>query len=102
MNFHSSHILDYIDYILRFGTAGKFLPEQGREFENNLFTHLSKLCNMVEMDMIKLIVNMIDMDMIIDMRLDSYMCTSIHINFFLFIVLNSNYFGHIQIYFMPV
>ena len=57
---------------------------------------------MVEMDMIKLIVNMIDMDMIIDMRLDSYMCTYIHINFFLFIVLNSNYFGHIQIYFMPI
>ena len=50
------------DYILRFGTAGKILPEQGRKFENKSFTHLSKLCNMVEMDMIKLIVNMIDMD----------------------------------------
>ena len=57
------------DYILRFGTAGKILPEQGRKFENKLFTHLSKLCNMVEMDMIKLIDNMIDMDMIIDMKL---------------------------------
>ena len=57
------------DYILRFGTAGKILPEQGRKFENKSFTHLSKLCNMVEMDMIKLIVNMIDMDMIIDMKL---------------------------------
>ena len=33
------------DYILRFGTPGKILHNQGREFENKLFTHLSKLCN---------------------------------------------------------
>ena len=33
------------DYILRFGTPGKILHDQGREFENKLFTHLSKLCN---------------------------------------------------------
>ena len=31
--------------ILRFGTPGKILHDQGREFENKLFTHLSKLCN---------------------------------------------------------
>ena len=33
------------DYILRFGTPGKILHEQGKEFENKLFTHLSRLCN---------------------------------------------------------
>ena len=33
------------DYILRFGTPGKILHDQGREFENKLFTHLSKFCN---------------------------------------------------------
>ena len=33
------------DYILRFGTPCKIIMEQGREFENKLFTHLSKLCN---------------------------------------------------------
>ena len=33
------------DYILRFGTANKILHDQGREFENKLFIHLSKLCN---------------------------------------------------------
>ena len=33
------------DYILRFGTPGKILHDQGREFESKLFTHLSKLCN---------------------------------------------------------
>ena len=33
------------DYILRFGTPGKILHDQGREFENKLFTHLSNLCN---------------------------------------------------------
>ena len=32
------------DYILRFGTTGKILHDQGREFENKLFTQLSKLC----------------------------------------------------------
>ena len=34
------------DYILRFGTPGKIVHDQGREFENKLFTHLSKFCNM--------------------------------------------------------
>ena len=33
------------DYILRFGTPGKILHDQGKKFENKLFTHLSKLCN---------------------------------------------------------
>ena len=33
------------DYILRFGTPGKILHDQGRQFENKLFTHLSKLYN---------------------------------------------------------
>ena len=33
------------DYILRFRTPGKILHDQGREFENKLFAHLSKLCN---------------------------------------------------------
>ena len=32
-------------YILRFGTPGKILYEQSREFENKLFTQLTKLCN---------------------------------------------------------
>ena len=33
------------DYILRFVTTGKILHGQGRGFENKLFKHLSKLCN---------------------------------------------------------
>ena len=33
------------DCILRFGTPGKTLHDQGREFENKSFTHLPKLCN---------------------------------------------------------
>ena len=33
------------DCILRFGTPGKILHDQGREFENKLFTHLTNLCN---------------------------------------------------------
>ena len=33
------------DYILRFRTRGKILHGQGRKFENKLFTHLSKFCN---------------------------------------------------------
>ena len=33
------------DCILRFGTPGKILHNQGREFENKLFIHLSKFCN---------------------------------------------------------
>ena len=33
------------DYIVRFGTSGKILHDQGREFENELFTHLPKLWN---------------------------------------------------------
>ena len=32
-------------YILGFGTPGKIVHDQGRKFENKLFTHLSKLCN---------------------------------------------------------
>ena len=32
-------------YILRFGTPGKILHDQGREFESKLFTQLSQLCN---------------------------------------------------------
>ena len=33
------------DYILRFGAPGKILHDQGREFGNKLFIHMSKLCN---------------------------------------------------------
>ena len=33
------------DYILKFEIAGKILHDEGRESENKLFTHLSKLCN---------------------------------------------------------
>ena len=33
------------DYILRFGTPSTILRDQGREFENKLFTHLPKLGN---------------------------------------------------------
>ena len=33
------------DYILRFGTPGKVLHDQDREYENKLCTHLTKLCN---------------------------------------------------------
>ena len=33
------------DYVLRFGTSGKIAHDQGREIENELFTNLSKLCN---------------------------------------------------------
>ena len=33
------------DCILRFGTPDKILQDKSREFENKLFTHLSKLCN---------------------------------------------------------
>ena len=33
------------DYILRFGTPGKILHDQGRKYGNKLFTYLSKLCN---------------------------------------------------------
>ena len=36
------------------------------------------------------------------LALTLYMFSSIHINFFVFIVLNSNYFGSIQIYFEPI
>ena len=28
-----------------FGLPGKILPDQGKEFDNNLFKHLSQLCN---------------------------------------------------------
>ena len=35
----------FTDYILRFGTPGKILHDQGRESENKLFKHLSKLYN---------------------------------------------------------
>ena len=35
----------YNDYILKFGTPRKILHDEGRELENKLFTHLSKLCN---------------------------------------------------------
>ena len=35
------------------------------------------------------------------LALTLYMCTSIHIDFF-YIILNSNYFGHINIYFKPM
>ena len=33
------------DFFLRFWTPGKIFHDQGREFENKLFTHLSELCN---------------------------------------------------------
>ena len=33
------------DYVLRFRTSGKILHDQGREIEIELFTNLSKLCN---------------------------------------------------------
>ena len=32
----------YNDFVLRYGLPGKILHEQGREFENNLFSQLSK------------------------------------------------------------
>ena len=35
----------YNDFILRFGIPGNILHDQGREFENGLFKHLSKLCS---------------------------------------------------------
>ena len=35
----------FTDYILRFGPPGKILHDQGRESENKLFKHLSKLYN---------------------------------------------------------
>ena len=35
----------YNDFILRFGIPGSILHNQGREFENGLFKHLSKLCS---------------------------------------------------------
>ena len=34
----------YGDFILRFGMPSKILHDQGREFENHLFTELEKLC----------------------------------------------------------
>ena len=34
----------YGDFILRFGIPSKILHDQGREFENHLFTELEKLC----------------------------------------------------------
>ena len=37
------------DYILRFGTPGKILHGQGRESENKLFAHFSKLCNIKQL-----------------------------------------------------
>jgi len=35
----------YNDFILRFGIPGKFLHDQGKEFDNKLFKCLAKLCN---------------------------------------------------------
>ena len=35
----------YNDFILRFGIPGSILHDQGRESENGLFKHLSKLCS---------------------------------------------------------
>ena len=35
----------YNDFVLRFGDLGSILHDQGREFENGLFKHLSKLCS---------------------------------------------------------
>ena len=34
----------YNDFMLRYGLPGKILHDQGREFENNLFSQLSKYC----------------------------------------------------------
>ena len=34
----------YNDFMLRYGLPGKLLHDQGREFENNLFSQLSKYC----------------------------------------------------------
>ena len=34
----------YNDFILRYGLPGKILQDQGREFENDLFSRLSKYC----------------------------------------------------------
>ena len=35
----------YNDLILKFGLPGKILHYQGKEFDNNLFKHLAKFCN---------------------------------------------------------
>ena len=34
----------YNDFMLRYGTPGKILHDQGNEFENSLFAQLSKIC----------------------------------------------------------